>query len=595
RAHLMVNYDLPWNPNRLEQRFGRIHRIGQTEVCHLWNLVAEETREGDVYRTLLDKLEEARHTLGGQVFDVLGKLQFEGRPLRELLLEAIRYGEQPEVRARLTQVVEHAVDRGRLQDLLEERALAHDAMDASQVARVRADMERAEARRLQPHYIASFFRQAFAELGGRLHEREPRRYEVTHVPAGVRHRDRLIGTGEAVLPRYERIVFEKSLIAPQGQVPAAFLCPGHPLLDATLDLTLERHRELLRRGTVLVDEADPGVAPRVMFYLEHALQDASLTPSGERRVISRRLLYIELDACGTARPLHYAPYLDYRPLAPGEPTVEVLLGQSECAWITGDLERQAQGHAIAQLVPEHLEEVRRRRLAAVVQTRAAVKDRLTKEITYWDHRAEELKLQEQAGKPVTRLNSQEARRRADELQARLQKRLEQLEQEAQIAALPPVALGGLVVVPMGLLVRLGATPATVERPTVDKQVVAARARAIIMEVERSLGCEPVDRETEKVGYDIESRDPRTGRLRFLEVKGRDADAATLTVTRNEILYSLNKPDDFILAIVEFLGGAGPGAHRVHYVRQPFHREPDFGVTSVNYDFGELLARGEAPR
>jgi SNF2 family DNA or RNA helicase len=83
RAHLMVNYDLPWNPNRIEQRFGRIHRIGQREVCHLWNLVAEETREGDVYRTLLDKLEQARQALGGQVFDVLGKVQFEGRPLRE--------------------------------------------------------------------------------------------------------------------------------------------------------------------------------------------------------------------------------------------------------------------------------------------------------------------------------------------------------------------------------------------------------------------------------------------------------------------------------------------------------------------------------
>jgi SNF2 family DNA or RNA helicase len=103
RAHLMVNYDLPWNPNRIEQRFGRIHRIGQTEVCHLWNLVAEETREGDVYRTLLDKLEQARQALGGQVFDVLGKLQFEGRPLRDLLIEAIRDGERPEVRAKLTQ------------------------------------------------------------------------------------------------------------------------------------------------------------------------------------------------------------------------------------------------------------------------------------------------------------------------------------------------------------------------------------------------------------------------------------------------------------------------------------------------------------
>jgi SNF2 family DNA or RNA helicase len=157
RAHLMVNYDLPWNPNRLEQRFGRIHRIGQTEVCHLWNLVAEETREGDVYRKLLEKLEQARQALGGQVFDVLGKLQFDGRPLRELLIEAIRYGDRPEVRARLTKVVESALDRRQLQDLLEEHALAHDSMDASRVHRIREDMERAEARRLQPHYIESFF------------------------------------------------------------------------------------------------------------------------------------------------------------------------------------------------------------------------------------------------------------------------------------------------------------------------------------------------------------------------------------------------------------------------------------------------------
>src|SRR6185295_8531783 len=105
------------------------------------------------------------------------------------------------------------------------------------------------------------------------------------------------------------------------------------------------------------------------------------------------------------------------------------------------------------------------------------------------------------------------------------------------------------------------------------------------------GFAPVDREHEKLGYDIESRDPHAGRLRFLEVKGRISGAATITVTKNEILYSLNKPEDFILAIVEFFQG---DTHRVHYVRQPFQREPDFGVTSVNYDFADLLARASRP-
>jgi superfamily II DNA or RNA helicase len=590
RAHLMVNYDLPWNPNRLEQRFGRIHRIGQTEVCFLWNLIADETREGEVYRTLLDKLEEARNALGGQVFDVLGKVQFGGKPLRELLIEAIRYGEKPETRANLTRVVENAFDKDYLQDLLEERALAHDAMDASRVYRIREEMERAEARRLQPHYIESFFLEAFQRLGGTARQRESHRYEITHVPAPIRNRDRLIGIGRPVMPRYERIAFEKVLVAPPGQAMAEFVCPGNPLLDAVIDLTLERDRDLLRRGTILVDERDAGTQPRMLFYLEHAIQDASLTRSGERRTVSQRMLYVELDAAGKARHLQYAPYLDYRPLAEDEPTMEAILAWPECAWITRDLERRAQGHAVATVVPEHLAEVRARKIELIDKTEAAVKDRLTKEITYWDHRAEDLKLQEQAGRPNARLNSGEARKRADALQARLEKRLEELSLERQISPLPPVVLGGLLVVPIGMIAAMTGKPLSMTH-LIETQQSAARARAIVMNVERRLGFEPTDREFEHLGYDIESRVPGTGKLRFIEVKGRVSGADTITVTKNEILYSLNKPEDYILAMVEFVDN---GAHHVHYLRKPFGREPDFSVTSVNYDFAELLLRAAPP-
>jgi SNF2 family DNA or RNA helicase len=591
RAHLMVNYDLPWNPNRIEQRFGRIHRIGQTEVCHLWNLVAEGTREGEVYHTLLVKLEEARRALGGQVFDILGKVIFDGKPLRELLVEAIRYGEQPEVRARLTEIVENAFDRAKLQDLIEDRAIAADTMDLSRVYRIREDMERAEARRLQPHYVESFFLDAFKQLGGTYRQREPRRYEVTNVPAPIRNRDRLIGIGEPVLSKYERIAFEKTLISPQGQPLAAFVCPGHPLLDSTLDLTLERHRDLLRSGSILVDDADYGTEPRVLFYLEHALQDGSLTRSGERRVVSKRLLYVEIDAKGNTRHLNYAPYLDYRPLKEDEPDAGAILKRPEFSWITKELEAQAQNHAIESVVPEHLKEVRDRRVDLIQRTEAAVKDRLTKEINYWDHRAEQLKLQEQAGKPNARLNSNEARKRADDLQSRLQKRMDELQKERHISPLPPVVIGGLLVIPKGFINRMTGTTTMEPAASRDTQAAAAKARAIIMEVERSLGFEPEDREFERLGYDIESRVPGKGQLRFLEVKGRMTGADVVTVTRNEILYSLNKPDDFILAIVEFQGET----HKVHYLRRPFQREPDFGVTSVNYNFAELLLRSESPR
>jgi hypothetical protein len=452
-------------------------------------------------------------------------------------------------------------------------------------------MERAEARRLQPHYVESFFLEAFNRLGGTARQRETRRYEVTHVPAPIRNRDRLIGTGEPVLPRYERIAFEKSLIAPQGQPLATFVCPGHPLLDATLDLTLDRHRDLLRRGTILVDDGDPGMTPRVLFYLEHAIQDASVLKTGERRTISKRMIYVELDATHKAYHLNYAPYLDYRPLRSEEPGVDILLVHQESAWITRDLEQKALAHAIAEVVPEHLKEVRDRRIAWIEKARGAVKERLTKEIGYWDHRAQNLKAQEQAGKPNARLNSQEASRRADELQARLHKRMSELDLEARVSAMPPVALGGFVVVPAGLISKITGKPLPYPTQATDTQASAARARAAVMALERHLGFEPTDREFEKRGYDIESLDVKTGRLRFLEVKGRISGAATITVTKNEILYSLNKPEDFILAVVEFLDDDD---HRVHYVRKPFQREPDFGVTSVNYDFADLLARAGAP-
>jgi len=585
RAHLMVNYDLPWNPNRLEQRFGRIHRIGQTEVCHLWNLVALETREGDVFHRLFEKLDEERKALGGQVFDVLGKI-FGETPLRQLLIDAIRYGDQPEVRAQLTRKVDEAMDRAQLTALIEERALAQDSMDTARVLEIREEMERAAVRRLQPHFIAGFFREALRLLGGSLNEREGGRYEVTRVPAAIRQRDRQIGVGEAVRSDYERIAFDKSLIAVAGKPLAAFVCPGHPLLDATIDLVLERYRDLLKRGAVLVDPTDAGEDVRALFYLEHALQDARTDREGNRRVVSKRLQFVEIDGQGRVRDAGPAPYLDYRPLTNEERTT--VAEALDAPWLRGNLDGQALGYAAEHLVPGHLDEVRRRKDELVGKTLAAVNDRLTKEINYWDHRAAQLKEQELAGK-TPRLNSALARRRADELEARLQKRRQELEQERQVSPLPPVVIGGALVVPMGLFARLGVADGP-SLHALETARVERLAMDAVMEAERRLGFEPRDVGAQKLGYDVESSMPGGGSLRFIEVKGRAAGADTVTVTKNEILTGLNKPDDFILAIVEIDGAAcGP-----LYVRQPFRREPDFGATAVVYKLGELLARAEEP-
>jgi superfamily II DNA or RNA helicase len=590
RAHLMVNYDLPWNPNRIEQRFGRIHRIGQTEVCHLWNLVAEETREGDVYLTLLRKLETERQALGAGVFDVLGKA-INGVELRSLLLDAIRYGDDPEVKARLTHVVEQSLDTERLRSLIEERALASDSMDLAEVRRIREDMERVEARRLQPHFIESFFLKAFSVLGGTVREREYGRYEIAHVPSAIRGRDWVIGAREAVLMRYERICFEKELTNVAGKPLAALVCPGHPLLDITIDLILERHRSLLKEGGVLVDDNDPGESPRWLFYLEHSIRDSRFHAREEPHIVSRRMQFVAIGPDGGAHDAGYAPYLDYRPLRDDEKAV--LASGLDGTPSGADMEAQAVSYAIQEIVPKHYEEVRGRRQELVDKTIAAVKDRLTKEINYWDHRAAELKMQELAGKPNAKINSGKARQRADELQTRLQKRIMDLGEERNLSPLPPSVLGGVLVVPKGLLDRMkGAVQVTPpDQRARDTGRVEMTAMQAVMGAEAVLGHEPADVSAENCGYDVESRIPGTGHLRFIEVKGRAVGAPTVTVTKNEILTALNKPEDFILALVEV---EGDSASSIRYVMKPFQREPDFGVTSVNYGWGELWDRGEEP-
>lgn len=588
-AHLMVNYDLPWNPNRLEQRFGRIHRIGQTQVCHLWNLVAAETREGEVYRRLLDKIEEARAALGGRVYDVLGEL-FEGRSLKDLLVEAIRDGERPEIRAKLFQAVDNAVDHEAINRLVLERKLSSEGMSPASVAEIRDEMDRAEARRLQPRYVRAFFETAFEKLGGRMARREPGRFEITRVPPALRDRDRQIGRGDPVLERYNRIAFDKPDLA--GPPQAALLAPGHPLLDATVDLILERFGPVLKQGAILVDDQDADEDLRLLFYLEHAIRDGRSARSGEPRVISQKLQFVLLDEKGGVRDGGSAPYLDFRPIAGDE--LALLDQPLRAPWLGEDLERRAHGFAISQIVPRHLDEVRARRLAEIAKVEREVKVRLTREINYWDSRAHRLREEERAGKEQ-RLNAQRAERTAETLADRLEKRLAELERERQISALPPVARGGALIVPAGLLRKLAApvhADGVGEPDWSDDPLARAAIERLAMEAviaaEIEAGHAPEDISKENRGYDIESRGA-DGMLRFIEVKGRVAGARDIILTQNEVRAALNAPTHWWLAVVEIdKGFARPPA----YLRDLGLREPSFAETAVVLNLDRLKSTGD---
>ena len=584
-AHLMVNYDLPWNPNRLEQRFGRIHRIGQKEVCHLWNLVAGETREGAVYQRLLEKLARERDSLNGQVFDVLGEL-FRQTPLRRLLVEAVRYGDRPEVRDKLIIAIDNATEQKRVKEIVRDDLLVSGVMDTSKVEQVRAEMERANARKLQPHFIKAFFAEAFQELGGTLHERESGRYAINNVPYALRNHAEERGLGP-ISRKYARICFEKSQIHHDTKPEAAFICPGHPLLDATISLILKQQRETLKRGAMLVDPHDPGDELRVLFYLEGAIQDAVPSRGAEHSIISREVHFVEIDGAGTIQEAGTAPYLDYRPASDGERArIAPMLEQD---WLLGEqLEKRASNYAIEYLIPRHLERIRGPRDERLDKTEKAVQERLTREINYWDGRAAELHVREEAGKFHARLNSRRAQQRADDLAERLEQRLNQIAQERQISATRPIVAGGALIIPIGALLDEEARQQLID--TRKSEAIAMRA---VMEAERLLGNRPKDVGSEKRGYDIESKPwEENANLRFIEVKGRKKGARDVTLTKNELHCALNSRAQFTLALVEI---DGENAGEPRYVQGFPFRELEYYEESVKVNLRELLNASTPPR
>ena len=453
-------------------------------------------------------------------------------------------------------------------------------------------MERAGARRLQPHHIRSFFEAAFVEAGGVLRHRETGRAEVTRVPPILRDRDRLIGRADPVLPRYRRICFDKEHI--RGQPQAALVAPGHPLLDSLIDLTLDRYRELLARGAVLVDEADRHYGARVLVTLRHAIRDGRTTRNGKPQTISERLQFVWLDADGRAHDGGPAPYLDCRGVEEDESgRLEGLLA---AAWLKEPLEEHARTLAVTDLVPRHLSEVREPRLAELDRIEAAIKERMRREIAHLQHRALELEAEEKAGKRP-RLNSENVRRQAEGLTDRLELRLADIARQRDIAPLPPEICGAALVVPARLLREEEVAEDTAKEmdeivDALSRAEVEARAMDAVMARERDLGFEPDDVSSQNRGYDIESRDPKTGGLRFIEVKGRRADAEAITITRNEMLAALNAGESFILAAVLVEDGF---VHQPLYVPDPsplFGAEPGFNEVHRAISVASIMAAAQ---
>lgn len=555
-AHLMINYDLPWNPNRLEQRFGRIHRIGQKEICYLWNLVAAETREGQVYNRLLKKLDEECNALGGKVFDILGKISFDNKPLRDLLIEAIRHGNNSEI----IQSVNKTFDTDKIQKLLAEHALTGDTLNFNEVADINKNIERADVNKLQPYFTEKFFVEAFEKLGGQINFRGTGKYEISRIPAAIR--------SNFIEFTDKKICFSKENCNVDGEQSAIFISYGHPLLKAVADLILDKFGDVLKQGTIFIDDNDDSQNFRLLFCIEIKIID------GRNKILSKKLHFTEIAEGGEIITSNNAPYIDYKSPTDDE-RKNILAAVQNKNFLKNNLENVATDFIMKNFALPQCREIAANKKISLDKIELEVRRRLNYEINYWDIQAAELR-------DTDKINSENATRRADELAIRLNTRLEEIKLERKISAETPVISGCALIVPKGFFVDKNIFSANIDsRANIEKI-----AMQIVMQIERELKNSPVDVSKKNCGYDIESETP-TGQLKFIEVKGRIFSADTVTVSKNEIITALNSPENFILAIVIV---ENKSAH-VFYLQKPFTRPPDFNAVSVNYKISSIIKQG----
>ena len=326
-CHLMVNYDIPWNPNRLEQRMGRIHRIGQTDDVYIFNLVATNTREGYVLSVLLKKMENMGVALGDKVFDVLG--QAIGTNLREVLEAVIAQELTKEEAAQSFGGAEvDPATKARAEELLES-ALARDHLDW-ETERGRA--ARAEERRLPPSYFERFFADAITYAGGKVTKRlDPGTWRVDRTPNVLVARSRTASGLRQIAPEYKRLTFDKSVATrpriseDEAALPAAELCgPGHPLFDELVSLVVERTATEVAKGTVFFDpDADEAA---VLKFLAGDVAD------GNGEVVRRTLAAARVRPDGTVEAARAASLFDVAlptgeiDATPGEPGCDCRAG-----------------------------------------------------------------------------------------------------------------------------------------------------------------------------------------------------------------------------------------------------------------------------
>ena len=515
-CHLMINYDLPWNPNRLEQRMGRIHRYGQTKEVFVFNLVAEDTREGRVLRRLFEKMEEIKTALGSdKVFDVLSEVLY-GKNLSQLLLDA-------------------AANARNIDDILAEINIT---IDADYIAKVRENLgeslathfinysmiEDMKARslehRLIPEYTEAFFKKVYEAADGRIRERKDEFVSIESVPSSIRRisqEDSFVKRFGPTLKSYPKATFDRDVAFKHPD--SEFISFGHPLFEAALEWVERSMSASLKRGAVFRDP-DSKIDGTILFY-EGEIRD------GKGDVAGKRLFALFVDATATkVRELNPAFIWD---LAEGAPN----------GYAIADIE--ARKHKARQQLLPALEQYKSELLGERERQSAIKENYGLKSLDYlidkFDHDLVKLYDRQDREENVDLVihNKREQRDRYELARGELR---ELIERERVLTISTPVFVGAIGVIPTQ------AKEVPIMKRDDEIEQIGMEAA---MGHERSHGRAPQDVSAENLGFDIRSADDQ-GNLRYIEVKAR-ARAGPVELTQNEVFKAHSLGESYFLYVV----------------------------------------------
>ena len=516
-CHLMVNYDIPWNPTRLEQRLGRIHRYGQTREVFMYNLVASNTREGQVLEAVFNKLERMRQQMGSdRVYDVIGETLSNAR-LPDIIRDAILRRKRHDLDAAL----DHSLpaDDSALFKSATASALATRHIDIAGMARKR---RQARQKKLSPAYIRGFFVAAFDNFfPKRLERRADHDWRIRYVPRQLQMPEASGRGYERAAAAYARFTFSVDEARRTGLEAVA---PGHPLFEALLRHTLDQCGGDLRQGAVLLDPDNRRKG--LIWLLLGTVEDGGNSVAGQ----TLTALYQPHDG-GDLQRIGAEIFLDLDIAKPDAALDAELLRMLDDAG-------QVMDCFVGETLEPYMREVMARRGRETQITRRYLDESFTALIVESDGKLMDYEARGKQGKDMGVVIRDEQRRN-DDLRDRKTKRLLQAEREAAIQMKPPQLLGVAAVLPADPTHQAGQL-----RRDAD---IKEAAMGVAMDYERAAGRQPRDCSAENLGYDIESRAP-DGSWRCIEVKGR-AGIGMVSLTDNEWRCAENLGDDFWLYIV----------------------------------------------